>query len=215
MYTALDISTSLLPHFVSGEDRILDALPTCRAMSPGQVMGSKIDEAMIVLTRKPVDPMERETVLHAEGWKYLKQKISRKGAVIAGSTILGMYDKGEGESTPPTPLHKIGTWQEPAPLNLSVETRTIDFAIQAFAASFGSQDNVEKEKASILFEKILSLAQQQGSRLSNALMSETEKINVKVKMRIPRMLHRSMCTIEFLTFFSFPCRNKNLQYHPM
>ena len=185
MYTAADISTSLLPHFVSGEDRILDALPICRATSPGQVMGSKIDEVMVALTSKPVDPMERETVLHAEGWKELKQKTSRKGVTIAGSTILGMHDRGEAESSPPTPLHKIGTWQEPAPLNLSVETRTIDFAIQAFAASFGSQDNVEKEKASILFEMMLSLAQQQGSRLSNALMSETEKSNVKVRMMIP------------------------------
>jgi len=180
MSTASDVSTSLLPHLVSREDCLLDAYPSCRATFAGQVTASKLENSLLTLTFDPAVPIERETTLHSEGWKKLHDT-DKIELSMNGSKILGMLNKEKGKN-PPTPLHKIGTWQEPSTSNLCVKTRVIDFAIQAFAASFGSQDNSEKEKVGKMFEIMMASTQQSGSHVfSNALMSENEKNNVKVR----------------------------------
>ena len=193
MSTAEEISTSLLPSLISSEDRVLDIAPTCRATVPGQVMSSsKVAEYFVALSCNPIDPIERETVLHVEAWKKLKITTPSSSSSVevekrmAGSLILGMFsihqNDHEDETSPPTPLHKVGTWQEPASPMLSIQIRLIDFAILAFAASFGSQENSEKEKVALTFEAMLSSIAQPNSRFNvgSALMSDNDKNIVKV-----------------------------------
>ena len=169
---------------ISSEDSVLDITSLSRATLGGHAMGSSISDSFAALSCNPASPAEKESILHTEAWRRLRNLGSNKNNRIAGSSILGLFDMNN-ENPPPTPLHSIGTWKEPIFPNLSIDVRLIDSAIQALAASYASQENKEKEKLATLFEMMLLSSTQQGSRVfnvSNALLSETDKNSIKVSI---------------------------------
>lgn len=186
--------SSLIPSMIKSQDRLLDSSPLCRTtIGSGsgtmftEVMGARVETHIAVLESQPVEYNERESAIFAQAWEELKEKKMYKSFPgTLDSSILDLTKISDTKnSTPPTPLHKIGTWVEPTKPSVSTKIRLIDFAIQSFACSFGLQDNKNKEKAARILEAIMSQSLQQTSQKSSSAFAVGLMGNENDKKSIP------------------------------
>lgn len=146
-----EVTCSLLPSLVNNEDAVLDAKSLPRAQRFGQVGGARdIEENLICLQSEVAHPGERESVLH------FQKRITTNGhREFRGSQVLGLFACDDDEPPVPTPLHAVGTWQEPVSPSSCSKVRLMDAAVQAFPSTFGLKDGKEQHNAMLMLESLV------------------------------------------------------------
>eukprot|EP00934_Nitzschia_sp_Nitz4_P002708 Nitzschia sp. Nitz4//scaffold42_size132992//119267//129070//NITZ4_003422-RA/size132992-processed-gene-0.49-mRNA-1//-1//CDS//3329551787//2698//frame0 len=148
-----EISCSLLRGLVSREDNILDATNGSRAVSVGQVGGSKdIDNDIVALTCEPASHLDREACIYSQKPAYDTQSSL---SIFLESEALGLVAADTPKEKAPTALHEVGTWRRPAIPSCSAKVRLVDSSIQAFAATFTLKSSRDQQSALQILESLL------------------------------------------------------------
>ena len=153
--TEAEVTCSLLPTLVNNEDKILDAKSLSRAQHHWQISGARvIEDNLITLNSEGTHYGERESVFHFQT-STLRCDPRRDHHDLWGSQVLGLLAHDGKLNSPPTPLHKVGTWRKPVSPSCSSKIRLVDAAVQAFSATFGLKDGKEQQSAMLTLESLV------------------------------------------------------------
>lgn len=180
------MTTSLLPSLVSPEDNIMSARSINAATSYSHVGDlNDLADNFVFLSSNLAEHRERESAMHAPLWRnHISIKLTEEDYILQ-SIILGPSKSRELQSTPPTPLHKVGLgtlWKEPPSPAPNSKIRLVDASIHVFSSVFGLFEGGKQERAMIMLGELLPASLRSGGKFNvgNALMTDSER---KVKVR--------------------------------
>mmetsp|Transcript_8614 Transcript_8614/g.24768 ORF Transcript_8614/g.24768 Transcript_8614/m.24768 type:complete len:2534 (-) Transcript_8614:705-8306(-) len=166
-----DVACSILRSLINKEDHILDAQSLPAATRVGQVGGAQdLEEDIFTLTADIAHHGDRESVMHLVADAIQADDgdddddDDAEDIEFRESSILSLYAYDGHETKPPTPLHRVGTWQLPSTPCASSKIRLIDAAVQAFSATFSLKSGKEQQAAVEMLESLVPAVLTQTAR---------------------------------------------------